>query len=115
MDLRRFQLLLNDACLFDGNLLSTGFCTDLFRYELLLFFLLVFGMRSFKIKANVLHGYLYRERKSYLNSGTDGGGDDKCAKFDPSRHPAAISVTFSLCSQQCLHVAPDPCCVLPAC
>lgn len=31
MDLRRVQLLLNDACLFDGDLLSTGVSTDLFR------------------------------------------------------------------------------------
>ena len=31
VDLRRVQLLLNDACLFDGDLLSTGVSTDLFR------------------------------------------------------------------------------------
>lgn len=34
MDLHRFQLLLNDACLFHGDLLSTGISTHLFRYEL---------------------------------------------------------------------------------
>lgn len=33
MDLHRFQLILNDACLFHGNLLSTGISTHLFRYE----------------------------------------------------------------------------------
>lgn len=34
LDLHRTQLLLNDACLSDGDLLSTGISTDLFRWDM---------------------------------------------------------------------------------
>lgn len=61
LDLHSFRLLLNDACLLDGNLLSTGSSTELFRYELLIIEIHLFWMRDASNSQLLLH-VLFREK-----------------------------------------------------